>query len=308
MIISASYKTDIPAFYGEWFMARLGAGYCRMVNPYGGQVYRVPLDVGAVDGFVFWTRNLGPFLGHLSEVRDRGYPFVVQQTITGYPRALDSSTIGAHHAIGQLHSVRGTFGARVPVWRYDPVVATSLTPPEWHRRKFAEIARALAGVVDEVVVSFAQIYRKTARNMDRAAGARGFAWNDPEASEKRLLLAAFADTAAAHGMVLSLCGQPELIGGGARALCGEAQCIDTRRLADVAGRPIAAQAKPHRKTCACAASRDIGAYDTCPHGCVYCYAVESQDRTKGRHRQHDPGGEFLFPPTARQLAPGGAAD
>ena len=308
MIISASYKTDIPAFYGEWFMARLRAGHCRMVNPYGGQVYRVPLDVRAVDGFVFWTRNLGPFLGPLSEVRDRGYPFVVQQTITGYPRALDASTIGTGRAIGHLRRVGQRFGPRVPVWRYDPVVATSLTPPHWHRRNFAELARALAGVVDEVVVSFAQIYRKTARNMAAAAGARGFAWNDPEAGEKRDLLAAFADTAAAHGMVLSLCGQPELIAGGAGeaqcidARCIDARCIDARRLGDVAGRPIAAQAKPHRKTCACVASRDIGAYDTCPHGCVYCYAVESQDRAKRRHRQHDPGGEFLFPSAARRLA------
>ena len=301
MIVSASYKTDIPAFYGKWFMARLQAGHCRMVNPYGGQVYRVPLDVRAVDGIVFWTRNLGPFLGHLSEVRDRGYPFVVQQTITGYPRALDASTIGAARAIGHLRRVGQRFGPRVPVWRYDPVVITSLTPPEWHRRKFAELALGLAGVVDEVVVSFAQNYRKTARNK-AAAGARGFAWNDPEAGEKRDILAAFADTAAAHGMALSLCGQPELIAVGA----GEARCIDARRLGDVAGRPIAAKAKPHRKTCACVASRDIGAYDTCPHGCVYCYAVESQDRAKRRHRQHDPGGEFLFPPAARQLARGAA--
>jgi hypothetical protein len=152
----------------------------------------------------------------------------------------------------------------VPVWRYDPVVSTSLTPPEWHLHNFAELAWELTGVVDEVVVSFAQIYRKTARNMDRAASARDFAWNDPEAEEKRHLLAAFADTAAAHGMTLSLCGQPQLIAGGAT----EARCIDARRLGDAAGRPIAAQAKPHRKTCACVASRDIGAYDTCPHGCV----------------------------------------
>ncbi len=110
MIISASYKTDIPAFYGEWFMERLKAEHCRMVNPYGGQVCRVPLDVGAVDGFVFWTRNLESFLGHLSEVRDRGYPFVVHQTITGYPRALDASTIGAARAVDHLRRVGQRFG------------------------------------------------------------------------------------------------------------------------------------------------------------------------------------------------------
>ena len=110
MIISASYKTDIPAFYGAWFMDRLRAGHCRMVNPYGGQVHDVDLRPGAVDGFVFWTRNLEPFLGHLSEVRDRGYPFVVHQTITGYPRALDASTIGAARAVDHLRRVGQRFG------------------------------------------------------------------------------------------------------------------------------------------------------------------------------------------------------
>ena len=65
MIISASYKTDIPAFYGEWFLNRLRAGYCKMVNPYGRQVYRVSLTPPDADGFIFWTKNLGPFLDAL---------------------------------------------------------------------------------------------------------------------------------------------------------------------------------------------------------------------------------------------------
>ena len=62
MIISASYKTDIPAFYGDWFLNRLRVGYCKMVNPYGRQVYRVSLTPQDADGFVFWTKNLGPFM------------------------------------------------------------------------------------------------------------------------------------------------------------------------------------------------------------------------------------------------------
>jgi hypothetical protein len=80
MIISASYKTDIPAFYGDWFMNRLRAGYCKMVNPYNRRVSHVDLTLPAVDGFVFWTKNAGPFLDRLDEVADRGYPFVVQKT------------------------------------------------------------------------------------------------------------------------------------------------------------------------------------------------------------------------------------
>ncbi|MGH6953712.1 MAG: DUF1848 family protein, partial [Alphaproteobacteria bacterium] len=84
MIVSASYRTDIPAFYGPWFMRRLAAGHCRIVNPYGGPAQTVPLSADLVDGFVFWTKNLGPFLAHLPEVRRRGFPFVVQYTVNNY--------------------------------------------------------------------------------------------------------------------------------------------------------------------------------------------------------------------------------
>jgi len=102
MIISASYKTDIPAFYGAWFMRRLRAGFCRMVNPYGQQIYTVRLDRDAVDGFVFWTRNCGPFMGALEEIKSLGHPFVVHVTITGYPRVLDAATIRPEIAVSHL--------------------------------------------------------------------------------------------------------------------------------------------------------------------------------------------------------------
>ena len=102
MIISASHKTDSPAFYGAWFHKRLAAGYCKMVNPYGGQVYRVGLRRDEVDGFVFWTKNLGPFLDTLATVHARGCPFVVQYTITGYPRALEFSVVEAARATAHM--------------------------------------------------------------------------------------------------------------------------------------------------------------------------------------------------------------
>jgi hypothetical protein len=292
MIVSASYKTDIPAFYGEWFMGRLEAGHCRVANPYGGPPFTVPLRLDAVDGFVFWTRNLGPFADRLEAVAARGFPFVVQYTVTGYPRALDAATIAAAQAVGDLRTVAGRYGRRAAVWRYDPIVFSSATPPAWHRRTFAELAGQLAGAVDEVVVSVAQIYRKTTRNLTAAARLHGFTWDDPGIEEKRALVADLTGIAAAHGLKLAVCGQPELIVPGA----AEARCIDVARLSDVAGRPLVAAHKAHR-ACDCDASRDIGDYDTCPHGCAYCYAVQSRPLAKRRFAAHDPAGEFLFPPT-----------
>src|SRR5579863_4850689 len=169
MIISASYKTDIPTFYGEWFMNRLRAGYCKMVNPYGRQIYTISLLREDVDGFVFWTKNIGPFLKHLPEVREKGYPFIVQHTINGYPRELEFRVINYAHTVEHIKRLASDYGSDVVVWRYDPIVFSSLTPIDWHRRNFEKLAQSLRDTTDEVVVSFAQIYRKTKRNMDWAA-------------------------------------------------------------------------------------------------------------------------------------------
>ena len=288
MIVSASYRTDIPAFYAGWFLARLKAGYCRVANPYGGRPYEVSLLPGAVDGFALWTRNLRPLLADLDAVR-RVAPFTVQFTVTLYPRALETSVIAADEAVGQLRELRRRFGPRAAVWRYDPIVFTSDLDAEAHAAGFAALAQALNGTVDEVVLSVMQPYRKTRRNLDRAAGHHGFLWRDPPAEEKRQLLERLAAIALDHGMAPTLCSQPELLLPG----FGEARCIDAERLGDVAQRPVAAEESGNRPGCRCALSRDIGAYDTCPHGCVYCYAVADRDRAVANFRDHDPASAML---------------
>jgi hypothetical protein len=288
LIVSASYRTDIPAFYAGWFLARLRAGYCRVANPYGGGSYQVSLVPDAVDGFVLWTRNLRPLLADLDAVRLVA-PFIVQFTLTGYPRALESSVIAATEATEQLRELRRRFGPRVAVWRYDPIVITSELDAEAHAAGFAVLARALKGTVDEVVLSVMHPYRKTRRNLDRVAGQQGFLWRDPPAEEKRQLLGRLAAIALDQGMAPTLCSQPEVLGPG----LGEAHCIDAERLADIAQRPIAAPTSGNRPGCRCALSRDIGAYDTCPHGCVYCYAVADRDRAVANFREHDPEAEML---------------
>jgi hypothetical protein len=293
VIISASYKTDIPTFYGEWFANRLRAGYCKMVNPYNrNAVYRVPLDRQSVDGFVFWTKNVGPFRKHLAEVHRLGYPFVVQHTINGYPRDLESGVVDAMKSIDHLQRIAGEYGPRAGVWRYDTILITSLTPLESHLRNFERLARGLEGATDEVVVSFAQFYKKTRRNLDLAARDVGLLWEDPADEDKRSLTASLVEIAAAAKMTLTLCSQAAYVVRGAQP----ARCIDARRMADVAGKDIRAEVAGNRNECECHRSRDIGEYDTCPHGCIYCYAVQNQVVAQRRYKEHDPTSEFLFAP------------
>lgn len=292
MIISASYRTDIPAFYSQWLMNRIRAGYCKVVNPYGGQIHRISLLVEDVDGFVFWTKNLGPLLPHLPELCHRGYPFVVQYTVTGYPHDLERSVVAAQRAVEQIRRVAEDYGPRTVVWRYDPILFTSLTPADFHRRNFERLARALEGAVDEVVISFTQIYRKTQRNLEQAAQRAGFIWEDPPDEVKRSLGAELVAMAQSAGMALSVCSQNQYLVPGAQP----ASCVDAVRLSGAAGRHIRARRQGNRPDCACCESRDIGHYDTCPHGCVYCYAVQNVALARARFQRHDPESEFLFPP------------
>jgi hypothetical protein len=100
--------------------------------------------------------------------------------------------------------------------------------------------------------------------------------------------------ARASDMRLSVCSQWDFLVPGAV----NARCIDADRLSDIAGRSLHISLRGGRKECGCYASRDIGEYDTCPHGCTYCYAVRDRELARQRFQAHDPASEFLFPPLA----------
>ena len=294
VIVSASYRCDIPAFYSRWFSSRLDAGWCEVLNPWSGRASRVALDARSVTGFVFWTRRAAPFMAVLQRLRDRGTPFVVQFTVTGYPRDLEPGVVDWRRGVDDLHEIAARFGPRVPVWRYDPVIETARTPAAFHLDQVAMLSEELRGASDEVVLSFAHIYAKTRRSLDRLAPG----WRDPPADEKGQLLQRLGRIAGAHGLRPTVCAQPDLVAPPLAA----AACIDTDRLSDAAGRPIRARQKGNRPGCLCAESRDVGAYDSCVQGCVYCYAVRSRAAARRRMRRHDPGAAVLIPRSGQRPA------
>lgn len=283
MLVSASYRTDIPAFHGDAFMASLHAGQCVITSPYSHRTSTVTLNRDTVDGFVFWTKNLQPFLPRLEEVRAAGFPFMVQFSITGYSTALpalEPCVPPTEVAIAAMHEMADKFGRQAGVWRYDPIIATSETPGSFHLANFENLAGQLAGTVNEVVISFCQMYPKTKRGLDAAAKRHGFRWTNPPAERKKDMGAKLAGIAARHGMKLSLCSQEDLLAPGVQP----ASCVDAQRLATIGGREVKAQLKGNRPTCRCYKSTDIGAYNTCAHGCVYCYATQGQTQEDVQER------------------------
>ncbi|MGB0682340.1 MAG: DUF1848 domain-containing protein [Magnetovibrionaceae bacterium] len=288
MIISASYRTDIPAFYADWFVERLALGRVDVRNPYSARVDTVDLRPQSVDGFVFWTRNMAPFTDALRLVEDAGYPFTVQYTVTGYPRLLEERVIRPEQAIRSIQDLSDQFGPRAVVWRYDPIILSQQTDTAWHLETFRSLLAELEGYVDECALSFMEPYAKTQRNLKPVAAE--LALREPDEAAKLDLLNELAPMAEEAGVQLTLCTQPALVDASGLPA---ARCVDADRLSDVAGYEIEAKVKGNRKGCLCHESRDIGAYDTCPHGCLYCYAVNDRDKAVARYKEHRPSDKGL---------------
>jgi Domain of unknown function (DUF1848) len=235
----------------------------------------------------------------LQEIAADAVPFYVSFTVTGLPRCFERAVIEPERAIDQMRALAEQFGPGRLVWRYDPVLISEVTPPAYHRERFSRLADRIAGLTDEVVLSFAQIYRKTKRNLDAAARRHSITWRDPGPAEKTELLAELAALALGRGLVPRLCAQPDLL----VTPLAAAHCIDAVRLEKIAGDfgkdwPATA-VKGNRPGCLCFAARDIGGYDTCPHGCAYCYAVASETRAKQQRRAQRSDSDFLGPVPAR---------
>lgn len=218
---------------------------------------------------VFWTRNPRPLFEELAILHQEGVPFYVTHTFTAHPRWLEPHTPDPARALDGMLQVALLFGPHRLVWRFDPVVPTSLTSLDWHRERFERIAAKLEGATDEVVVSVVQSYAHSDRNLARALASRGARPEPPSLEDQRSLVAELAEIARGRGMKLRVCCQPQLLVPGVSS----ARCIDVDRLQRIADRPMPAKVRPTRPGCTCHAAIDIGRYDTCRHGCVYCYAV-----------------------------------
>lgn len=270
-VVSASRRSDLPAYHTRWLMERLRAGWCEVRNPFGGQLSRVDLRPESVLALVFWTRDPSPLLPHLAELDDRGYRYYVQLTLNDYPAFLEPGSAPADAVIDSARQLVDRGGPAACVWRYDPVILTDATPPAYHRERVTALSRALSGLTDTCVVSWIDLYRKTTRNLTPALEAEGVSLLPDDPARDRRLLADLARIVDGAGMRLELCCEPEWITDHAPA----ARCVDDRRLARLLGQAVKLPSRPSRAGCGCRASVDIGAYDTCARGCVYCYANRS---------------------------------
>jgi len=266
MIISASRRCDIPAFAGDWFMERLRSGEVDVASPFRpGAARKVSLRRADVDAFVFWSRDVRPFLRHLPEIEGGGYPYYFLITLTGYPRLLEPAVPAVEDAAACFRELARRIGRRRVIWRYDPVIFTAELDSRFHAENFARLAGQLAPFASRVIVSFFDPYAKALRRL-RKAGVDAAAAGSPQ--EQLELLERFAAIAARAGLEIQSCAEAALTAG-----ISPGKCVDEKLLNETFGLKLAYRKDPsQRRLCLCQQSVDIGSYGTCRHGCLYCYA------------------------------------
>ncbi len=292
VIISASRRTDIPAFYSQWFMNRVRAGYCLVPNPFNRtQITRVSLEPADVDVIVFWTRNPRPLLPHLSELNDRGYRYYFLCTLMANPRQIDPGSPPVEAAIENFRSLSDRIGPERVIWRYDPIFLSTITDPDFHVRAYRHIADELKGCTTRSVVSVTHMYRKIQRRITELA-EQGIELLPHDEKALSPLLESLADIASMSGMEIRSCAEElNLQQHGIRP----GKCVDDELISRVFGLNLEVKRDScQRKNCRCVVSKDIGMYDSCLFGCIYCYATMSFERARANHQMHDPEGPSIL--------------
>ena len=312
IIISASRATDIPAFYGDWFINRLKAGYLRWQNPFNGKPLYVSFEKARA--FVFWSKNPKPFIKQLQFIEDQNINFYFQFTLTDYNKQLETKVPPLEKRIETFIELSERIGKEKVIWRFDPYILTPEHGVDELLKKTEYIGERLKDYTNKLVFSFADMaaYRKVKANMNAvnysefteeqmkklAAGLQEInkSWNLELAScaeeidlnefgithnkciDDDLLIKLFCRDQALMDFLGVKIQQPDLFS-------NERKILKTKKLKD----------KGQRYLCGCVVSKDIGQYNTCPHGCIYCYANTSLEKAKTNFRQHlkNPKGENI---------------
>ncbi len=310
-IVSASRATDIPAFYMDWFVERLKVGYCVWKNPFNGKESYV--SFANTRFIVFWSKNPAPLISYLSLLKEMGINCYLQFTLNDYEKeGLEPNVPSLDERIETFKTLSRILSKKGVIWRFDPMLLTDKISIEELLQKVCGIAGQLKDYTEKLVFSFADIgsYAKVRRNL-QAFGVKYHEWTEPEMLDFTCKLSKLNESQE-WGLKLATCGEKiDLSQFGIL----HNRCVDDEQIVHIAWqddqlmkylgiqlhsietslfgndiipedsirvsgtlyavRSRSNKASGQRKFCGCIESKDIGRYDTCPHGCLYCYANSS---------------------------------
>lgn len=270
-IVSASRRSDIPAFYSEQFIRDLRRGYTSYHNPFNGKKYYISFSNVRV--IVFWSKYPAPIMPYLAELDDRSISYYFQFTLNDYEKEhLEPGLPPLRKRIECFKELSRNIGQEKVIWRFDPLILTETLAVEELTHRIGCIGNELSPYTEKLVISFVDIeqYTSVKKNIaDTGCACREFTENEVKQCSHTitgycrqwgLYIAACAEgyDLTEFGIIPNKCIDDELI----RRIA-----INVDEL-----RPYFKKDTGQRKECGCIMSRDIGEYDTCRYECVYCYA------------------------------------
>ncbi|HQJ74070.1 MAG TPA: DUF1848 domain-containing protein [Bacteroidota bacterium] len=269
-IISVSRRTDIPAYFANWFRDRLEKGYVYYMNPLSHEPVYVDLSPENVRAFVFWTRNPKPLIEHLDFI-DKKYNkrHYMHFTINGLPKELEERNPKVDFAIDLVKQLSERYGDFYVQWRFDPIIISNITDEEYILSQFEYIARKLSGYIQRCYFSYVDFYKKTIINLKIISKKYNIELYDYPLEKRIALTKDLKSISDRYNIKMYACAEDNLL---KPTSVEKAHCVDYDLIQKVSGNDFKYKEVPSRIECGCIESKDIGYYDSCPHGCIYCYA------------------------------------
>jgi len=277
VIISASRRTDIPAYYSEWFFNRIKEKFVSVRNPMNmRQISVINLNPELVDCIVFWSKNPKPMIDNLQLIKDYNYYF--QFTLNPYEPDVEARLPPKAEIVETFKKLSDTIGPQKVIWRYDPILINSKYNTAYHIEKFEKLSAVLKGYTEKTTFSFIDFYKKIAENISLLGVT------EISTEEKNIIADNFSKIAKNNNFTIDTCAEDiDLSGYGITHAC----CIDDRLISKITGYNLLVEKdKNQRFECGCVKSIDIGEYNSCPNGCVYCYANYSDKIVEKNIEKH----------------------
>jgi len=266
MIISASRRTDIPAFFGSWFFQRIKEGFVYVRNPMNiNQISKIELSPDNVECIVFWTKNPDKnFIDNLRTLDDKGYKYYFQFTLTPYNQNVEHNLLPKEKIMDTFFSLSDKIGKEKVIWRYDPILITGDISVDSHIELFDFYSKKISPYTNKCIISFLDLYPKINKRLLKN--------NIKTLTDQQILDIAKNIREVSNKLNLkieSCCEDIDLSSFDIK----HGHCIDGELINSITGKRYSFNKdKTQRQICGCITSIDIGAYNTCRNGCQYCYA------------------------------------
>jgi hypothetical protein len=288
IVISASRRTDIPAFYLAWFMKRIKMGFFEVANPFNQRVTRVPATPDKVHTIVFWSKNFHPFLREQigERLQQAGYNLFFNFSVNSHHPVLEPNVPPLTDRLGQMKQLCDRYGSDAVTWRFDPICffQTSAGMAENNLHDFAYISEhASQWGIKRCITSFMDHYPKIKR---RLSSLPGFEFVDPPLEKKLEIILNMENELTAKQIQLSACCEKKIIDAlPPHSTVTNSSCIPNDLLLELYGGHLSLKKDTGQRGkagCGCKLSVDIGSYrdHPCYHNCLFCYANPASGHEK----------------------------